>query len=93
MIESRGGFEYGDELNDHNTVAADAAKLVAGAMVGKTVEGVELFEAGTDSGLLLRFSDGSAVSVISWDCEGYSSGLYVFDRVPPAWPAQSRDKP
>jgi hypothetical protein len=74
LMSNYGRFEYGDDVSDRDDV-------VRGLLEGRTIVGVD-FPAIQDQTMVLRLDDGSAVTLSSWDYEGYSSGFYVFPGEP-----------
>lgn len=46
-------------------------------IVGKTVKSVDLRNVDTDRIVSIKFTDGSSISIRSWDYEGFSSGLTI----------------
>lgn len=83
MSWSRGGFEYGEEINDYETDRDQALLHFGALLVGKEITDVSIEDVGTDELIILRLKDGSAVTLVSWDYEGYSSGIYIFKGEPP----------
>lgn len=46
-------------------------------IVGKTVRHAEWLDRGSDDSLELVFTDGTTLTLTSWDYEGYRSGISV----------------
>jgi len=52
---------------------------VLDGIVGKTIASVDFGHFGTDEQIVLRFTDGTSVQIMSEDSESYSSTLHVYD--------------